>query len=194
MELELARHQWSGLDSPYADAAALPDAIRQLCAASDRQTAELAVSRISRLLPVREVLSQSSVATASALVHGLWRCDDAVVDLVLGLLADIAAGFEEGESEDAEYSAIHSECLQEISLGFVSYVELLETGSNLDARTACVDLITASGLAVAWLTRRAAFFLEHASRLPGMQNCATVIENSLSDLRERVRADDSDPS
>ncbi|MEV4844939.1 DUF397 domain-containing protein [Micromonospora matsumotoense] len=50
------------------------------------------------VLPTHEVLSQASVATAPALVSGLWRCDDAVVDLVLGLLADIAAGFKEDES------------------------------------------------------------------------------------------------
>ncbi|MFI7333615.1 MULTISPECIES: hypothetical protein [Micromonospora] len=187
MELELKRHRWSSLDSPYDDSGVLPDAIRQLCAASDRQAAELAVTRISRVLPTHEVLSQASVATASALVSGLWRCDDTVVDLVLGLLADMAAGFEEEESGDGEYSAVHLECLKEISLGFIAYVEILETSSNVDARTACIDLITACGLATEWLTRRAAFFLESASRLPDMRDFADVIENSLSDLRERIR-------
>lgn len=187
MEFELTRHRWSGLDSPYADSGVLPDAIRQLCAASDRQTAESAVSRIIRVLPTHEVLSQASVATASALVSGLWRCDDAVVDLVLGLLADMAAGFEEDEAEGVEYSAALLECLKEISLGFVAYVEILETSSNVDARTACIDLIAACGLATEWLTSRAVFFLESASQLPDMRDFTTVIENSLTDLRERIR-------
>jgi hypothetical protein len=186
MEFELARRNWPTLSSPYSDAATLPGAIRDLCTASDREAAALAVHRINRVLPTHEKLSQASVATASALVHGLWYCDETVIDIALGLLSDIASGFEEDESGDGDCSANHLQCLQEISLGFSAYVEILETSSNMDARTACIDLITACGLAVAHLTERAIFFLESASRLPDLQGCDAVIRDSLSDLRERL--------
>ena len=192
MELELARHQWPSLASPYSDGALLPDAIRQLCTATDRSTAELAASRISRVLPTHESLSPASVAAASALVHGLWACNGVVVDLVLGLLADFAAGYEEEKLGEEVYSLIHFECLQEISQGFVGYVEILEGSSSLDAKTACIDLITACGLSVRRLTRRAIFFLESSLRLPDLRDCVTVIENSLSDLHARISENGSD--
>jgi hypothetical protein len=186
MEFELTRHRWPTLSSPYSDAATLPGAIRELCTASVREAGELAVRRINRVLPTHEKLSEASVATASALLHGLCRCDETVIDLVLGLLSDIAAGFEEEASEGTRYSAIHLQCLQEISLGFIAYVEILETCSNMDARTACIDLITACGLADERLTERAVFFLESAASLPDLQGCDAVIRDSLADLRERL--------
>jgi hypothetical protein len=186
MEFELARYDWSTLGSPYLDAGTLPGAIRDLCAASDREVAELAVRRINRVLPTHEKLSQASVATASALVHGLWRCDEAIVDLVLGLLSDIAAGFEEDRPVGGGYSELHLQCLREISMGFSVYVEILESSSNMNARTACIDLITACGLAIAGLTERAIFFLECASGLPDLRQCDAVIKDSLADLRARL--------
>ncbi|GLW22862.1 hypothetical protein [Microbispora triticiradicis] len=186
MEFELARHDWPTLGSPYSDAVTLPEAIRELCTSSERGAAELAVRRINRVLPTGEKLSEASVATASALVHGLWRCDETVIDLALGLLCDIAAGFEEDESEGGRYSAVHLQCLNEVSLGFSMYAEILETGSNMDARTACIDLITACGLFDRGMTERAVFFLESVSSLPDMRGCDAVVRNSLSDLRERL--------
>lgn len=186
MRSELERVQWTALDSPYADAAVLPGAILDLCTTSDRETAELAAARILRVLPLQEALSPASVAAASALVHGLWGCDEEVIDLVLGVLADMAAGYEEDEPNGGDYTPLHRQCLSEIREGFFAFVEILESSSNLDARTACIDLITACGLADPRLTERAAFYLRSAAVLPGLQECTAVISDSIEELRARL--------
>lgn len=189
MELELERHDWSALDSPYSNASALPDALRALAGARERAVAEQALQRVEAVLrPTEDRLTAASVATASVLVHALYSCTSQSCSFVLGLLCDLAAGFQE-DAEVGQYSSMHCRCLEEVQLGFVTYVEILEDSSDLDARTACIDLILACDLANDRLTERALFFLERAREISGLEQCASVLDASISELLDRLHRD-----
>lgn len=185
MEWELARHDWASLPSPFGDATALPDAIRELCRATDRAEAERAVRRIAFVLPLQQPLSEASVATAAVLVRGLLQVSETVVDLVLQVLADLAAGFGEATPHEGR-SVLHRQCLAEIVLGFPSYAMRLEAGPGPEARAAAVDLVAACGLAEPRLATRADDLLRRAAEQPELEPLRDLIGDCREELAARV--------
>lgn len=184
MEFELKRHAWSELQGTAGEVGMLSSAIPELVSAQSRQQAERAHSQIERFVFSNGLLSQASPALASALVHGLWHRSEHSEDLVLGLLADIAGGFIDERDPTAYGEVSVEECLREVCRAYPVYVEVLETGVNPDSRTACIDLILQCGLADRYLRGRSIFFLSEASKSEHLAMHRTVIENSLSDLRD----------
>lgn len=183
LELEIGRHDWSSLASAHGGAALLPDAVRTLRSAKSRADAEFALRRLEQVLPLGEGPAEASVAAASVLVHCLWRCSAHAVDLVLGALADLAAGFAEGDSLDPVQAALRRDVMREICAGFVAYVELVESAGSDDIRSACIDLITACGGADAGLRDRAGYFLGALLTDDDFARHRDVIEASIDELR-----------
>lgn len=160
----------------------LPDAVRALRAAESRAEAEFALRRLEQVLPLGAGPTAVSVAGASVLVHCLRNCSAFSLDLVLGALADLAAGFAAGDPADETQAALRREVLREISRGFVMYVEILESTDVTDARTACIDLVTACGGADLGLKERAVHVLESLSAVEGFARHREVIEASVAEL------------
>jgi hypothetical protein len=179
MEFELGRHSWGSLQGVVGDAGVLEGAIRELAYADSRERALDAAHRIERVTFAQGLLSQ-----ASSLVNCLWRCSDYSEDLVLGLLSDLS-GAVASEEEPSVYGPVsQAECMREISLGYPAYVEILETGSALDSRTACIDLILMCGLFNRELRSRSVYFLESARGLLGLEGQARLIAASIEELRD----------
>jgi hypothetical protein len=183
VELEIRRHDWPSLVSAYGNSSVLPEAVRDLRLAETRADAELAVRRLEQVLPLEEGPVEVAVAAASLLVHALWRCSTLSLDLVLGVLADLSAGFAEGDLLDQAQSAIRREILREVSRGFPMYVEIMEYADSNDSRTACIDLITVSGMADTSLGARAIYFLQAVLEIPEFLSYHEVVAASIADLR-----------
>jgi hypothetical protein len=186
MEFELRRHDWASLRGANAEATVLPSAIGDLCRAADRKAAELALHRIERVMFAQGQLSEASVALASSLVHGLWRCSDQSLDLALGLLSDIASGFEDETDSNIPGSVTIDRCLFEVRAGFPIYVEVLESALPIDAKTACIDLILMCGLSDSRLRERAIFFLKAALGQASLADHQGVIRSSLAELTKSI--------
>jgi hypothetical protein len=183
VELEIRRHDWQSLSSAYGNSSLLPDAVRALRTAESRADAEAALDRVEQVLPLGEGPAEVSAAAASVLVHSLWGCGEHSLDLVLGVLADLAAGFSEGDPLDHAQAVLRRDVLQEISRGFVSYVEIMESTNADNARTACIDLITACGGADPGLRERGIHFLEAVSKDERFVRHREVIDASIAELR-----------
>ncbi|WP_372663230.1 hypothetical protein [Amycolatopsis kentuckyensis] len=183
VEFEIGRHDWPSRASVYGNSAVFPDAVRALRSAESRADAELALRRLEEVLPLGEGPTEVSVAAASTLVHCLWGCSVFAADLVLGVLADLAAGFAGGDLRDPVQAALRQDVLREICRGFVAYVEMAESAGSADIRTACIDLITACGGADAGLRERAIHFLEAFLAEVSFASHREVIEASLDEVR-----------
>ncbi|WP_143254205.1 hypothetical protein [Amycolatopsis keratiniphila] len=182
MKLALGYYEWTAIRGLYVNGSALPGAIEDLYSATVRSDAELAVRRIEEVCPLDSELSEASVALASCLVNAIWGRPECSLDLIVGILSDIAAGLGE-DCDGDDLSEIHARCLREICRGFPMYVELLESHYVPDVRTACVDLISACGLFDKSLTGRAIWFLEASKKLKGMEGFHSLIDSSIDDLR-----------
>ncbi|WP_370968747.1 hypothetical protein [Amycolatopsis sp. cg9] len=176
MELEIRRHDWAALSSAYGNSPLLPEVVRDLRSAASRADAEFALRRLEQVLPE---LDEVSIAAASVLVHALWGCGPFSLDLVLGALAELAAGCLRGEAP----AAIGQAVLQEVCHGFAAYVEIAESTGVDDCRTACIDLIAACGGAEPVLRARAAHFLGALLELDGFVRYQELIEASIAELR-----------
>ena len=183
MELEIRRHDWPSPASPYGGLGLLPDAVRILRSAESRADAEFALRRLEQELPLGEGPTEVSAAVASVLVHCLWGCSAVAIDLVLGALADLAAGFSEGDPHDPAQASLRRDVLREICRGFVAYVETMETAGSDDIRTACIDLVAACGGADAGLRDRAIYFLDALLADERYTRHRDVIEASIDELR-----------
>ncbi len=183
VDFEIGRHDWPSQASAHGNSAVLPDAVRALRSAENRADAEFALRRLEDVLPLGEGPTEVSVAAASVLVHCLWGCSAIATDLVLGALADLAAGFAEGDPLDPVQAARRRDVMREICRGFVAYVEMAESARSADIRTACVDLITACGGADAGLRERAIYFLEAFLAEVSFAPHREVIEASLEEVR-----------
>jgi hypothetical protein len=182
LELELARHEWQLLQGVAGDARSLEPALRDLGRADDRATAVEAARRVERVVFAQGLLCEASAAAASALVHCLRRRREHTEDLILCILSDLSAAAPD-EHDPEVYGRITTEqCLDEIRLGFPAYVEILETGNNIDSRTASIDLILACGISDAKLKERCLYFLRKAQYLEGLEMYGAVIQASIDDL------------
>ncbi|MFF3764589.1 hypothetical protein ACFYYR_10960 [Streptomyces sp. NPDC001922] len=184
MEIELTRHPWASLQGVSGDARGLESAIRDLAGAKDRGTALEASGRVERVIFAQGLLCEASTAVAASLVHCLWRSAEHSEDLILGLLSDLSAAVVNEEDPDVYGHASRERCMQEIVLAYPGYVEILETGSNVNSRTACIDLILMCGIEFDYLRDRSIHYLESALRLEGLDGHSAVIGDSLTDLRE----------
>lgn len=181
---ELERHDWPALPGAVDGVRGLPRALQDLCAATDREAALKAARRVEYALPGLGQLSEASSAVASSLVHGLRNCSEHALDLVLGILSDIAFGF---EPEEAVYgSASLDDCRYEIRFGFPVYIEVLESRAPVDVRTACIDLILMCGTYDPRLRERAVYFLETALQEPALEGHRGAIESSIAELAQLV--------
>lgn len=179
MELEIRRHDWPSLASAYGNSSLLPEVIRDLRSAESRADAEFAVRRLEQVLTEP---AEVTVAAASLLVHALWDCGSSSIDLVLGVLADLAAGSFCGDPPDDGEVAVHQDVLREICRGFTAYVEIMEVTEVTDCRTACIDLVTACGGADPGLRERAGYFLGALLDVEGFAGHRAVIEASIAEL------------
>ncbi len=175
-------YDWANVRGSYSNGSVLPGAIEDLCSATVRENAELAVRRIEQVCPADSELSDASVALASCLVHATWSRSEISLDLILGLLDDMATGQGEVRGDD-EYLDVRAKFLREVCRGFPIYVELLETHPDHDVRTACIDLISICGLFDKSLTERAAWVLGAAKKLERMEEFHSLIDASIDDLR-----------
>jgi hypothetical protein len=183
VELELRRHAWDSLQGAYGEARGLELAIRELGQAVDRDMAALAAERIEAVTFIDGLLSEAAVPVASCLVHCLWHCPRQSEDLILGILSDIS-GAVVGEDEPGLYGKVSvAEALHEVALGFSAYVEILETGEDINSRSACIDLILMCGLSNPRLRQRSIFFLQNALELNGLDERREVIHASIEELR-----------
>jgi len=183
MDLELRRHSWGSLQGISGDARALGDALCDLSRAGGREVALDAARRVERVVFAQGLLSETSTALASSLVHCLWRCSDYSEDIILGLLSDISAAVVSEEDPGVYGPASEVECMKEIILGYPAYVEILETSATLDSRTAYIDLILMCGLFSGDLRHRSVYFLESAQGLAGLEGNLGLISASLEELR-----------
>ncbi|GAA0976678.1 hypothetical protein GCM10009555_036580 [Acrocarpospora macrocephala] len=181
MEIELARHDWAGLRS-FADSTALPDAIRALVGATDKESARSAYWCIDNVALLDGCLTQSAAAVTSTVVQALSRLSTPSLAYALELLAQISGGYVHEPAEQGLGPISVEECVREISLTFPFLCELLETSSNSQIRASCVDLITACGRYERALKERARHVLSSALELPEMQSHRELIVNSLRDL------------
>ncbi|WP_152991244.1 MULTISPECIES: hypothetical protein [unclassified Frankia] len=181
MEIELARHDWAGLRS-FADSAALPDAIRDLAGATDKEAARSAYWRIDSVALVDGCLTQATVPVAACVVQSLTQLSVPALDYALELLAQISGGYVH-EPEDQGLGPVSiEECIGEISLAFPFFCELLETSSSSQIRVTCVDLIYCCGYHQSALKGRAKYVLSSALEIPEMQSHRELIVNSLLEL------------
>ncbi|MFJ7212241.1 hypothetical protein [Amycolatopsis sp. NPDC098790] len=180
MELELQRHDWPSLSSSYGNSSLVPDAIRDLRSAGSRSDAEHALRRLEQVLPG---LAEVTVAAASVLVHALWGCSPFSIDLVLGVLADLAAGVYEDQPPNEREVVLRREVLREIGRGFAAYVEIVESTDVDDSRTACIDLVAACGEADPGLRERACHVLGALLEMERFARYRELIEASIEELR-----------
>ncbi|WNV89662.1 hypothetical protein [Umezawaea sp. Da 62-37] len=181
MEIELARHNWPELRS-FADSATLPDSIRALAVASDKESARLAYWRIDNVALLDGCLTQSAVAVAASLVQALTAMSPPALAYALELLAQISGGYVHEPEDQGLGPVTVEECVREISLAFPYFCELLETSGSSQARASCVDLIMACGLREGYLKERARHVLVSALELPEIRSHRELILNSLREL------------
>ncbi|MGY1437434.1 hypothetical protein [Streptomyces reniochalinae] len=184
MELVLKRNDWGSLRGATGTAAGLDLAVRALSAANDRDAATSAAQQVQRYVFANGFLCEAAAPLATALVHCLWRSTEHNEDLILGILSDISAATVDEEDPGVYGPASETAMLNEVSLGYPAYVEILETGTKRESRTACIDLVLMCGLACAHLHSRSIYYLEKALEMDAFQDHRDVIRSSLADLRE----------
>ena len=181
MELELRRHDWARLRS-FSDTTLLPEAIRALAAATDKDTATAAYWRIDNVALQDGCLTESAVAVASSIVQTLTKLSAPALRDALELLVQISGGYVHEPGEHGLGPVTLEECVREVSLAFPFYVELLETSADPLVHSACICLITACGEQVDYLKARSIYILSHALQLPNMAPFQDLIRTSLREL------------
>lgn len=180
MEIELSRHDWLELRCFAASAAGLRDAVRDLVYADSREAASAAVARINNVTIVQGRLSQSSVAVAACLVQGLSVAVGPAREAIVDLLAEISGGYDDHVDLALVGPISYQDCIQEISLAFPVYCELVELGNP-----SAIDLVLMCGLNVLGLRARAEFVLAAASGIQGLGQHRDLLLDSLQDLRSQ---------
>lgn len=181
MEIELARHDWAGLRS-FADSSKLPDAIRALVGAAEKESARSAYWRIDNVALLDGCLTQSAAAVTASIVQALSCLSAPSLAYALELLAQISGGYVHEPPEQGLGPISVEQCVREISLAFPFLCELLETSSSPQIQASCVDLITACGSYERELRERARHVLSCALDLPELRSNRELILNSLRDL------------
>jgi hypothetical protein len=145
--------------------------------------AVLAAERIEAVTSIDGLLCEAAVPVASCLVHCLWHCPTHSEDLILRILSDISGAVVSEDDPDLYGKVSVAEALYEVALGFTAYAEILETGENINSRTACIDLILMCGLSSPGLRQRSIFFLQNALELDGLAERRRVIQASIEELQ-----------
>ncbi|GAA3809715.1 hypothetical protein ACFS5L_44425 [Streptomyces phyllanthi] len=181
MKVEIDRHDWGSLRSLNGeDSLILRAALCDLCEATSDSDVDLAIQRIEDEAVTQGLLSESSAAAARCLVHGLYTLTGYALVRSLETLAAIASGGP-APARAATRTTV-KRCLEEVSLGFPAYCEILESSRDIDCRSAAIDLLLMCGLHDPVLRPAARFALQSAISSGTLVELDDLMAASLAEL------------
>jgi hypothetical protein len=160
----------------------LPPLLRVLASAATRGPAEAAARQIEGITLNLKMLSESSAAVASSLVHALWGCANEARPSILELLSTIAASEDDFYGKEAVGPVSLADCMQYIDMGFPLYCEVLEASDDESEVVSAIDLVTCCGDSNPFLKPIAKYVLEVARGRYSSSDLAELIDNSIAGL------------
>lgn len=182
---EIARFDWSHIQTYLGHAEMVPDALRRLIAAPDGAAAARLGDRIEHILLSVAGPCEGCAPVATVLVAALPEMTPAGHSAALGLLSNIAVAEVTGPAHE-QLGAVDAEQIRRaVAGGFQHYTAVLRAESSSEAELrACIDLLDISALhdrslAAAAVTALGA--LRASGRAAGL---AVAIDDALAELAE----------
>lgn len=182
---ELARFDWSRIQTYVGYAEMMPDAVRRLVAAPDRTEAVRLGEWIEHILLSVAGPCEGCTPVVTVLVATLPEMTSAGRSVALDLLSLIGAAEVTGPAHEQIGAVDVDEIRQAVAGGFQHYVAVLRAESSSEADlSSCIDLMDILAFDNPRLTAIAIAALkaiQTGGRAPGL---AALIENTLDDLAD----------
>jgi hypothetical protein len=185
---ELARFDWSRIQTYLGHAEMVPDAVRRLVAAPDEEEAIRLGEWIERILLSEAGPCEGCTPVATVLVATLPEMTPAGHSVALDLLSTIGAVEITGPAHEQIGAVDVDEIRQAVAGGFPHYVAVLRSESSSEADLySCIDLMDILAFhnpRLAAIATAALKAIRTDGRAPGL---AVAVENTLDDLTDPSR-------
>ncbi|GHJ52927.1 hypothetical protein Nm8I071_22340 [Nonomuraea sp. TT08I-71] len=188
---EIARFDWSSIQTYQGNAEMVPDAVRGLIAAPNEKEAARLGARIERILLSVAGPSEGCAPVATVLVAALPKMTPAGHSVALDLLSLIGATQVTGHSHEQIGAVDIDEIREAVAAGFHQYVAVLQAEPSSEGELySCIDLVEISALHDPGLAPVAITALKSIGTSGRTPDLVALIDNTLGDL-PRLPSDSS---